>query len=250
MSDHAAASAVVQEILRTPEPVAAASKVPVAPDYTSGPRQTLVVTELGRTWRLQRTGDLETLWENISREEFGEDERMPYWAELWPASLLLCRWLGRNRERVRGRTCLDIGCGLGLTGIVGAWLGARVVGMDHQWPAVYFSRENAALNSVGDPLWVRMDWNAPGFAPRAFDLMWGGDIVYETRFYHPLTKLFKEYLAPGGKIWLAEPKRSVSAPVWERLAADGFLVRKLFTEPVRVEGYHVTVNLWEMTVAA
>ena len=57
-----------------------------------------------------------------------------------------------------------------------------------------------------------------------------------------------EGLAPGGRVWLAEPKRSVSLPVWERLAGDGFDVRKLFTETVPVEGYHVTVNLWELTL--
>lgn len=232
-------------------PIQAAAKAlekPPLPDYTQGPRQRLMVEENGRTWLLNRTEDLETIWENMSREELGEDERMPYWAELWPASLLLCRWLERNRDAVAGRFCLDVGCGLGLTGIVGSWLGAKVVGMDHQWPAVFFSRENAELNGVDQPLWTQMDWCSPAFKPRCFDFMWGGDIVYETRFYHPLTKLFKNYLAPGGRIWLAEPKRSVSRPVWERLGEDGFAVRKLFTEPVPVEGYHVTVNLWEMTL--
>jgi len=218
------------------------------PDYTKGPRQRLDVEALGRTWRLDRTGDMETIWENMSREEFGEDERMPYWAELWPASIMLLQWLGRNQGRIAGRTCLDIGCGLGLTAIAASALGARVVGMDHQWPAVYFSRENAGLNNVAQPLWAQMDWCAPAFKPGSFDFIWGGDIVYETRFYHPLTALFRECLAPGGAIWLAEPRRSVSRPVWERLAADGFAVRKLLTEPVPVEGYHVTVNLWEMTL--
>lgn len=225
-----------------------AARGPLAPDYTSGERQTLVVEAVGRAWKLDRTADLETLWENMSREEFGEDERMPYWAELWPASLLLARWLERRREAIRGRVCLDIGCGLGLTAIVAGWLGAKVVGMDHQWPAVFFSRENAAQNGVPQPLWTQTDWCRPAFKPGAFDFMWGGDIVYETRFYHPLTRLFRDCLAPGGTIWLAEPKRSVSQPVWERLAADGFLVRGLFTETVPVEGYHVTVNLWELTL--
>lgn len=217
------------------------------PDYTKGPRQTLALEELGRSWSLNRTADMQSLWDNISHEEFGEDERMPYWAELWPASFMLVRWLGANRHALAGKTCLDLGCGLGLTGIVGSWLGAKVVGMDHQWPAVFFSRENAALNKVPQPLWTQMDWRAPAFKPGVFDCMWGGDIVYETRFYHPLVALFRDHLAPGGRIWLAEPKRSVSLPVWERLAADGFVVTCLACEAVPVEGYHVTVNLWELT---
>lgn len=225
-----------------------AVRKPLEPDYTSGRRQTLEVEALGRVWKLNRTADMEALWENMSREDFGEDERMPYWAELWPASLLLVRWLERRREALRGRVCLDIGCGLGLTAMVASWLGAKVVGMDHQWPAVFFSRENAALNAVPQPLWTRADWCHPAFKPGVFDFMWGGDIVYETRFYQPLTRLFREGLAPGGRVWLAEPKRSVSLPVWERLAGDGFDVRKLFTETVPVEGYHVTVNLWELTL--
>lgn len=223
---------------------------PARPDYTKGPRQSLSVEGLGRTWTLNRTADMETLWRSLSDEEFGEDERMPYWAELWPASLLLVRWLGENRGLVAGKTCLDLGCGLGLTGIVGSSLGARVVGMDHQWPAVFYSRENARLNDVPQPLWTQMDWRAPAFKSGAFDFMWGGDIVYETRFYHPLVHLFRDSLAPGGRIWLAEPKRSVSAPVWERLRADGFDVSLVTCEPVPVEGYHVTVNLWQLAHGA
>ena len=219
------------------------------PDYTQGRRETLTVEELGRTWLLNRMADLETLWENMSHEEFGEDERMPYWAELWPASLLLTRWLSRRHEDIQGRMCLDVGCGLGLTAIVGGWLGAKVVGMDHQWPAVFFSRENAALNNVPQPLWTRMDWSSPAFKPGVFDFMWAGDIIYEKRFHQPLMALFKEHLAPSGRIWLAEPGRSVSHEVWDKLRQQGFTATKLFSEPVPVEGYHVTVNLWEVRKA-
>ena len=45
---------------------------PASPDYTQGPRQCLHVEELGRTWLLNRTGDLEIIWENMSREEFAK----------------------------------------------------------------------------------------------------------------------------------------------------------------------------------
>jgi hypothetical protein len=91
-----------------------------------------------------------------------------------------------------------------------------------------------------------MDWRAPAFKPGMFDIIIGGDIVYERRFLEPLKTFFHHCLAPGGRIWLAEPVRSVSRPAWDELARSGFGVRKIVTRPVPVEGYTVTVNLWEL----
>ena len=64
--------------------------------------------------------------------EFTEDERLPYWTELWPSSLVLADWLYQRRESLRGQPCLDLGCGIGLTALVAQWLGANVIGMDYE----------------------------------------------------------------------------------------------------------------------
>jgi ETFB lysine methyltransferase len=218
------------------------------PTSSAGGRQRLAVAACGRDWLIEREADLETLWAGIGADEFGDDERVPYWAEIWPASLLLAEWLWRSRTLIRGATCLDLGCGLGLTAVVAASLGARVAGLDYEYPALAFARDNACLNEAPAPLFTLMDWRAPGFKAGAFDFMWGGDILYERRFYEPLRDLFRACLAPGGRIWLAEPKRSVSAPAWEALASEGFGVGRVTSEPVPVEGYTVTVNLWELTL--
>ncbi len=86
----------------------------------------------GRQWTLLRPESLDVLWEAMTEEEFTEDERLPYWVELWPASLVLAEWLTLNRDRIRDRVCLDVGCGLGFTALVASRLGARVVGMDYE----------------------------------------------------------------------------------------------------------------------
>jgi len=229
---------------------AGAGPIRALPECPGNGRQRLAVTACGRDWLIERGDDLETLWAGIGEDEFGGDERVPYWAEIWPASLLLAEWLARRGGDISGKTCLDLGCGLGLTAIIASRLGARVVGLDYEAPALAFARDNARLNNVPEPLFTLMDWRAPGLADHAFDFMWGGDILYERRFYEPLRDLFRSCLAPGGRIWLAEPKRSVSVPVWEDLAAEGFAVRRLTTEPVPVEGYTVTVNLWELSPPA
>jgi predicted nicotinamide N-methyase len=208
-----------------------------------------VTVELGgRSWLLDRAADMEALWNSMGEGDLGEDERLPYWAEVWPASVLLGRHILRQGEALRGRACLDLGCGLGLTGMIAASCGARVAAFDYEWPAVRFARHNAALNGVPQPLWMLMDWREPALRAHAFDLIWGGDVLYEKRFFEPLTALFRHALAPGGRIWIGEPVRTVSAPVWDDLRAQGFAPHKLTVEKVALCGQDATVNLWEIAI--
>ncbi|WP_272700620.1 class I SAM-dependent methyltransferase [Desulfovibrio sp. Fe33] len=202
----------------------------------------------GRVWLLDRAADMEALWNAMDDGDLDEDERLPYWAEVWPASVLLGRHILRNAERLRGRSCLDLGCGLGLTGMIAASAGARVAAFDYEWPAVRFARHNGELNNVPQPLWLLMDWRQPAFKPRVFDFIWGGDVLYEKRFFDPLIRLFRHALAPGGRIWIGEPVRTVSRPVWDRLRAEGFAAEKLTVEKVALCGQNATVNLWEITI--
>ncbi len=218
----------------------------------AGPRQRLEARAGGRSLFIERSADLESLWERMGQEDFGDDERLPYWVELWPAALLLADWIAREPGRVAGRTVLDLGCGLGLTALSAAAQGARVLGLDYELPALRFARENAALNRIPGVLWVQMDWREPGLAQGSVERILGADILYERRFFEPLERLFRRVLAPGGAIWIAEPAREVSAAVWQDLADLGWRPEKLTTETVRaVTGgdYTATVHLWQLTRA-
>lgn len=212
----------------------------------SVPRETLRVNTAGRVWKIQRTADLEALWNSIGEDDFGADERLPYWAELWPASVLLGEWLYRNSAGIRGRRCLDLGCGLGLTAIIGQSLGADVVAFDYEIEPLYFARDNAVLNSSTQPLWLQMDWRDPALAEKSFDFVWGGDILYEKRFFDPLEKLFRRVLKPGGTIWMAEPVRDVSVPVWEKLESMGWKTSLPLTEKAACCHAEMTVNIREI----
>jgi len=225
---------------------------PSAPGALSGTLETISRINVdigGRTWLLDRTADLETLWEQMGEGDQGEDERLPYWAEVWPASVLLGWHILRSADALRGKPCLDLGCGLGLTGLIASSIGAKVVAFDYEWPAVRFARHNAELNNVPQPLWMLMDWRSPALKAGAFDFVWGGDILYEKRFFDPLIRLFRHVLSPGGKIWIGEPARTVSRPVWEELRNRGFAPVKLAVEKVALSGQNVTVNLWEISSA-
>ncbi|CCO23859.1 class I SAM-dependent methyltransferase [Maridesulfovibrio hydrothermalis] len=215
-------------------------------DQILSDRDIIEVRTAGQLWKIERTADLETLWESIGEDEFGEDERLPYWAELWPASVLLGEWLYRNAELIKGAKCLDLGCGLGLTAIIGQSLGAEVVAFDYELAPLYFARNNAVANKTGQPLWLQMDWRDPSLAGNSFDFIWGGDILYEKRFFDPLEKLFRRVLKPGGTIWMAEPSRDVSVPVWARLESLGWKTSLLLTEKAACCNAEMTVNIREV----
>ena len=175
--------------------------------FLSGDPDLLTVTSCGRVWYLERE-NMERLWDSMI--DFAtEDERLPYWAELWPSSLVLASWLQTQAALIQDKMCLDIGCGIGFTALVGQWLGARVIGMDYEPQALAFARRNAVRNGISQPWWIAMDWRCPALAADSIDVAWGGDIMYESRFAGPLADFLRYVLKPGGVAFVAEPSRQV-----------------------------------------
>lgn len=208
------------------------------------------VTAAGREWTLLRPADLESLWECITDDEFTVDERLPYWVELWPASIALADWLQTRAADLADKCCLDMGCGLGLTAMLAQSLGAKVVGMDYEKAALEFAARNALENGVSSPLWAVVDWRFPSFKRGSFDYIWGGDIMYERRFVLPVLDCIEYALRPGGKVWLAEPNRNVYDDFRAALIQRGWRSTKVHTtmvDPLHVQKYKVSVSLWELS---
>ena len=199
--------------------------------------QTIHISMLGREWRIERPASLEELWNRLAEDlpdtepeepekasldrvnmgalarAFEEDDRIPYWAEIWPSGIALGEWLHRQKERVRGRLCLEMGCGLGLSAAAGAMAGGRVLGMDYEPIALYYacknSRNNLQPGGPGSVHFAAADWRKPAFKKGAFELIWAGDIMYERRFMAPVADFLEHCLAPGGTVWIAEPGRGI-----------------------------------------
>jgi predicted nicotinamide N-methyase len=207
----------------------------------------------GRVWRLSRPADLESLWAAMGEGDqapsaWAEDERLPYWVELWPAAVLLARFVAQNPAHVRGRICLDAGCGLGLSALVAASLGGRVLAFDYEPEALVFARRNIELNRTllgpgQEPLFAVMDWRQPAFRRGSVDLLLGADILYERRFFEPVAALLDHALAPDGVAWIADPERSVSASAWERLEDLGWRVTTPHSGRVAQGGQDMNVHI-------
>jgi predicted nicotinamide N-methyase len=131
----------------------------------------------------------------IDETAFEEDEFLPYWAELWPASVALAASL----PDVAGLRVVELGCGLGVPSLVAAARGAKVTATDWAVDAIDLVRENAERNGLELRAEVR-DWRDP-WAER-FDLVVAADVLYEHRNVEPLLERLRE-LAPKALLGLA-----------------------------------------------
>lgn len=139
----------------------------------------------------------------------------PLWAKLWEASGVLASYLS-NLPPDPNQTMLEIGCGLGMVGIVAAKAGHRITMTEINPDALNFARANALANECPQIAIQRLDWNAPQLENR-FDYIVGSETVYKTEDIDGLEALFDRYLNPGGTIILAEGVRRTGVDFWERV---------------------------------
>ncbi len=196
-----------------------------------------------RVWEIVRPHDLESLWTEMDGSRPADEDFIPYWVEIWPSSIFLTEWIQENRTRLRGKICLDLGCGLGLTAMAAAECGAGVTAADNNPSALEFARINAGENRVPEPFWVCMDWRNPGFRQSSFDFVWAADIFYEARFFEPVSRLVDLVLKPGGAAVFADPKREVSKRAWPWLRSAGWNVRSLGGKTVQSGGQKGEITL-------
>jgi predicted nicotinamide N-methyase len=177
----------------------------------------------GRTLTLLRPRSAEAL---IDEADFARDERLPYWAELWPSARVLAEAIAG--EDLAGRRVLELGCGLGLPSLVAATGGARILATDWYADALTLLRRNAGAAG----LHVRtllVDWRRPPAALRAaapFDLVMAADVLYEARNAAALAPLLPRLVAPAGRLLIADPRRPDAPPLIEALAAKGWSHRR------------------------
>jgi len=160
------------------------------------------VRVLGRTVSILHPASAEDL---IDEKDFERDERLPYWAELWPSARVLGEWvLGQQSQH---RTLLELGCGAGLVSTCAALAGFTVTASDYYNDAMLFAQVNAWRNSAAPPKIIAIDWrNLPADLSR-YDVVVASDVLYERTYGPVVANAIAAALAPTGVAWLADPGR-------------------------------------------
>jgi predicted nicotinamide N-methyase len=172
-----------------------------------------------RAYLIARPAQSDRLADNpAARSAFAADEYLPYWAALWPAARMLGMAILRERW-APGTEALEIGCGLGLPGVVALSVGLRVTFSDYDPTALRFAADNARLNGLDDFKTLQLDWRQPPDDLKV-PVVLASDLVYEQRNLEPLVKLIAKVLAPGGICLLTDQDRMPARMMHDALGAS------------------------------
>jgi predicted nicotinamide N-methyase len=182
----------------------------------------------------------------IDEQEFDADERLPYWADLWPSARGLARHLLDNPPVERRG--IELGAGVALPSLALAWLGLEAVATDWYDDALRFASANAERNGVGTVETRRLDWlrDAP---EERYPLVVAADVLYEIRNAEALALVLPRLVAEGGRALVADPGRVYEREFRNRMALLRWTVREVdrrveLSDPVT--GAVSTVRIWEL----
>ena len=149
----------------------------------------------------------------------------PYWAAIWSAAPVLAERVARH-PWPSGTAALELGCGVGLTGLAALAVGMPVTFSDYIEPAVALALENARRNGFPSASGLMLDWRDPPVI-QPFSLVLASDVLYEEQFHADLITTLDRVLAADGECWIGDPQRSA--------AGD-------FAELARQRGYDVAID--------
>ena len=153
-----------------------------------------------------------------------------YWRRVWPAGLGLAAYIIKRfrAKGLGGYRVLDLGCGVGLIGIVCQQLGARVTFLDRERRALAAVRRNCRLNGLGKAQTISGDWNHGGQRlPRAaYDMVVGGDVVYDELEWKAICSALTRALRVDGIALLADPGWVEKSKMQATFRQSGFAVSK------------------------
>ena len=168
--------------------------------------------------RLVRVKDLEH-WVDRDALLRDETEEPPYWAHLWTGALTLARYIAQRVE-CRGLDILDLGCGLGVTGIVASLRGGQVTFVDKEPPAIAFASRNARLNGCSLFEARTLDFTQDRLA-KQFALILGAEILYDRPTFPALVAFLQHHLAPQGAVILSDARRTNTDDFYRQLDHTG-----------------------------
>ena len=184
----------------------------------------------------------------ISEADYVRDERLPYWADLWPSARVLANEV--RTMRLAGQRVLELGCGLGLVAAGAALAGADVTATDYYEDALLFSRLNVA-EGTGRAIETRLvNWTEMPDDLGRFDAVLASDVLYEHRYAPLVADAVAATLRRGGQAIVADPGRIAVGGFLEECARRGLMKSGATTHQYVDGAIRQTITLYRIEWAA
>jgi predicted nicotinamide N-methyase len=161
----------------------------------------------GLTLRLLQIKDMAAYIEEVVERAPEGRVRLPYWAKVWEASLVLADFLLSLPQFAPGsspQNVIELGAGLGVPGLFLAAAGHHVTLTDYEPEALEFARATALLNGLGERVRVQgLEWARPDL-PERFDAVIGSELFYNPSDCPHLLGLLGELRKEGAPAYLAK----------------------------------------------
>jgi predicted nicotinamide N-methyase len=225
----------------------------LTPEASALAKQTL--KELGAEFDIIRTelpvrGRLVTIHhprnadDLIDEHAFAEDDRLPYWADIWPSARILAERIAG--ETVNDRRYLELGCGSGLVSVAAAMAGFDITATDYYEEALRFTALNVLVNT-GVLIDTRIaDWRRFPHDIGRFDLVVASDVLYEPAHAALIAAVLDRTLTGRGTAMIADPGRLAAPQFVEECKERGMPAAILDRLPFEEGTIRQTIDLYEV----
>jgi predicted nicotinamide N-methyase len=209
----------------------------------------------GRTIDLVSPVDPDALLNDpVVEQRYKADNGLPYWPIIWPSGLMLAAKILTDSTSpptppATDARVIDLGCGLGSSGIAAGLRGWHVTFTDYDPEALPFAAHNALRNGI-PPERIRtlsMDWRNP-IAER-FPWILASDVLYERRLHPLILDALSALLAPAGTAWVSDPQRTSAENFPLAAVEQGFRVSTVNMEGESFSGGKQAGQLYILTRA-
>lgn len=158
--------------------------------------------------KILQIADLDTYIDRLAEESRDRIE-LPFWAKIWPASILLSYYLTSMPAESEKRDIIELGCGIGLAGLFSAAMGNKVILSDNNPQALAFAKINILKNNLQDQASVLYADFTRDRLPQKFDHIVGSEIFYRESGYRGLVKFLVAHLnnKPSSEVVLSADYR-------------------------------------------
>ena len=183
----------------------------------------------------------------ISEKDFADDERLPYWADIWPSSLILAEHVLANPG---SGPVVELGCGVGLVTCAALIAGFDVEATDYYLDALAFTRLNSLLNTGRVPAVRHLDWRQLPDDLQPASLILASDVLYERPYATAVAEVLGRLLSDDGRAVVADPGRMAVGDFLAECTARGLKLQDSERHDYRAGEIRQTITLYSLSPSA